>query len=93
MEPGRLWPTWRTPNGVRAPLPPVAAEDNPTLVAFDQDAWARNLDYARRKPKQSLESFRRIRAENYELLKGLPEAAFERTGNHTESGPHDASRM
>jgi hypothetical protein len=65
----------------------IIAEDNPTLIAFDQEAWARNLDYARRKPKQSLESFRRLRAENYELLKGVPEAAFARTGKHTERGP------
>ena len=64
----------------------VLAEDNPTLIAFDQDAWARNLDYARRKPKQSLETFRRIRAENYELLKALPEEAFDRAGNHSENG-------
>src|SRR5664280_892114 len=65
----------------------VVAEDNPTLVAFDQDAWARNLDYARRKPKQSLETFRRIRAENYDLLKGLAQPAFDRSGNHTANGP------
>ncbi|HJT88178.1 MAG TPA: DinB family protein [Bryobacteraceae bacterium] len=65
----------------------VVAEDNPTLVAFDQDAWAQNLDYRQRKPKQSLETFRRIRAENYELLKALPEGAFARSGNHTENGP------
>src|SRR5712692_7075387 len=64
----------------------VIAEDNPTLIAYNQDAWTANLDYARRKPKQSLETFRRIRAENYELLKGLPEPAFERAGNHTENG-------
>lgn len=64
----------------------VIAEDHPTLVAIDQDAWSANLDYARRKPKQSLETFRRLRAENFELLKALPEAAFERTGNHTENG-------
>ena len=65
----------------------VAAEENATLVAFDQEAWARNLDYAARKPKQSLETFRRLRAENYALLQALPAAAFERTGNHTEAGP------
>jgi hypothetical protein len=65
----------------------VIAEEKPTLMAFDQDAWARNLDYARRLPKQSLETFRRVRTENHELLKGLPEAAFERTGMHTERGP------
>jgi hypothetical protein len=64
----------------------MLAEDNPTLVAFDQDKWSANLDYARRKPKQSLETFRRIRAENYDLLKDLPPAAFDRTGNHTERG-------
>jgi len=71
----------------------VIAEDNPILMAFDQDAWARNLDYARRKPKQSLETFRRIRAENYDLLKGLPETAFERAGNHTENGPMTLLRL
>jgi hypothetical protein len=65
----------------------VIAEYHPTLVAFDQDAWAQNLDYARRKPKQSLETFRRVRSENHELLKDLPESAFARTGNHTERGP------
>src|SRR6267378_2582506 len=64
----------------------VIAEDNPTLTAFDQDAWAKNLDYARRKPTQSLDTFRRLRAENYELLKDLPESVFERAGNHTEDG-------
>ena len=64
----------------------VIAEENPTLIAYDQEAWANNLDYARRKPKQSLESFRRVRAENHDLLKELPEAAFARTGNHTERG-------
>ena len=64
----------------------IIAEENPTIMAYDQDAWARNLDYARRKPKQSLETFRRIRAENYELLKALPASTFERAGNHSELG-------
>jgi hypothetical protein len=64
----------------------VIAEENPTIYGFDQDAWTARLDYARRKPKQSLESFRRMRAENYELLKELPAETFERAGNHTERG-------
>lgn len=64
----------------------VIAEDNPTLIACDQDAWTRNLGYGSRKIKTSLDSFRRLRAENYELLKGLPENAWERAGNHTENG-------
>ena|SRR5579862_8393529 len=64
----------------------VLAEDNPKLMAFDQDAWTRNLDYAQRKPKQSLETFRRLRAENYDLVKNVPETAWARTGDHSENG-------
>src|SRR6266700_2287336 len=65
----------------------VVAENNPTLTAFDQDAWTKNLDYGRRKPAQSLDTFRRLRAENYELLKELPESVCARGGSHTEDGP------
>jgi hypothetical protein len=64
----------------------VIAEENPTIVAYDQDAWATRLDYARRKPSHSMESFRRTRSENYDLLKELPAAAFARPGVHTERG-------
>jgi hypothetical protein len=65
----------------------VIAEDNPTLIAFDQDAWAANLNYGQRQPKQSLESFRRVRADSYELLKELPESVFQRKGTHSQRGP------
>jgi hypothetical protein len=71
----------------------LIAEDNPTIVAFDQDKWVANLDYSRRKVKTSLETFRRVRAENYELLKELPESAYERAGNHTERGPVTLRQM
>ena len=71
----------------------VIAEDQPKLMAFDQEAWARNLDYGRRLPKQSLETFRRLRAENYELLKTLPTEAFDRTGMHSARGPMTLGQM
>jgi hypothetical protein len=64
----------------------VIAEDNPPVLAFDQNLWAERLDYHKRKPSQSLETFRRIRADNYELLKDLPEDAFQRTAQHTKRG-------
>jgi len=64
----------------------VIAENNPTLVGYDQDAWAARLNYKRRRTADSLDLFRRLRAENYELLKELPEEVFERTGRHTERG-------
>lgn len=64
----------------------ILAEDNPAILRFDEKAWAANLDYTRRKPKQSLETFRRLRTENYDLLHGVPESAFARTGNHNVDG-------
>ena len=64
----------------------VIAEENPHLQGFDGEAWAERLDYDKRKISQALETFRRLRGENYELLKELPESAFARTGMHTEMG-------
>jgi hypothetical protein len=64
----------------------VIAEDNPALPAIDQDAWAERLDYSRRKLSQALDTFRRTRAENYDLLKDLPQETFARTGRHSERG-------
>lgn len=65
----------------------IIAEDNPTLQYFDDDAWAEKLDYNKRKISQALETFRRLRTENHELLKDLPESASARTGTHSKDGP------
>jgi hypothetical protein len=62
------------------------AEENPGLPAYDQNAWAEKLGYRTRRFSPTLESFRRLRAENYELLKSLTEDTFERTGIHAERG-------
>jgi DinB superfamily len=71
----------------------VIAEDDPAINAYDQDAWAVKLDYAQRKPKQSLETFRRLRAETYDLLKGLPAETFERTCRHSVNGAMTLHQM
>jgi hypothetical protein len=65
----------------------LIAEDNPTMIAFDQSAWAEKTDYAKRKPSQALETMRHLRADNYALLTSLPEETFSRTGTHTRRGP------
>ena len=69
------------------------AEDNPTLIGYDQNAWAEKLDYKRRRFSQALETFRRLRGENHELLKELPAEAFERTATHSERGPQTLLQM
>ncbi len=64
----------------------VIAEDNPSLPATQQDAWATSLDYDKRKLTQVVEVVRILRAYNYELLASLPEETFNRTGTHSERG-------
>ena len=64
----------------------VIAEDNPKLIGIEQDAWATKLDYSRRKISHALETLRRMRAENHELLKDLPEETFARIGTHSKRG-------
>jgi hypothetical protein len=65
----------------------IIAEENPTLQYFDDEAWAEKLDYHKRKISHALENFRRLRTENHELLKDLPDSAFARTGTHSKDGP------
>lgn len=65
----------------------VIAEDNPTLMAYDEKAWTARLNSSSRRISHILESFRKARADNYELLKDLPEETFARTGNHSDRGP------
>ena len=64
----------------------IIAEDNPTLQAWDQDLWAERLSYGKRKISDALDTFRRVRADNYELLKDQPAEAFARTATHSERG-------
>src|SRR3954470_3325552 len=56
----------------------MLAEENTTLEYFDDALWMDKLDYARRKVSVALETFRRLRSDNYELLKDLTEVEFAR---------------
>jgi hypothetical protein len=65
----------------------ILAEENPALQNIDYGAWSLNLPYGQRKLSAALETFRRLRSDNHELLKDLPEEAFHRAGTHTQQGP------
>jgi len=64
----------------------ILAEDNPSLGVYDPDAWAERLHYEGRRFSQALDSFRRVRAENYELLKDRAEEEFSRPATHPKRG-------
>lgn len=67
-------------------LSAIIAEDSPTLPAFDAAAWAARLNYRNRKFSTAVEMFRRVRTENYDLLKDLPADTWSRTGHHPAHG-------
>lgn len=64
----------------------VIAEDNPTLLAYDETAWAKHLDYANTPIDEAVALFAANRKWMTRVLKTLPEEAFARKGTHSETG-------
>jgi len=64
----------------------ILAEENPVLGSYDPDAWTNRLGYEKRRFSQALESFRRLRAENYLLLNDRPGKDFSRMATHPKRG-------
>jgi hypothetical protein len=74
---------------VRARL--LVAVDNPTIMGFDQDEFARRLHYDR-PMEASLETFKAVRRSTAELLECLSEAEWQREGTHSEHGRYTLER-
>lgn len=64
----------------------VIAEENPTLLAFDESAWLSALDYASLPVEEAVSLFVANRRWVARILRSLPESAFSRAGDHTEKG-------
>ncbi|MEX2112009.1 MAG: DinB family protein, partial [Pirellulales bacterium] len=65
----------------------VAAEDRPpTLIGYDESAFANKLFYDELDPNMACDVFAKNRLLTAEILRRLPAAAFQRTGNHNEHG-------
>jgi DinB superfamily len=63
------------------------------IEAFDQDAWASSMNYAKRNPKQSLAAFRALRENNIALLKSLRREQFEVYCIHSERGTETIAKI
>lgn len=62
----------------------LLAEKEPTIVGYDQDEWARSLNYHDLPLEPALATIEAVRANTVPLLRGLSEAAWQRSGHHTE---------
>ena len=64
----------------------VAAEDRPTLVGYNETAFSQRLGYEHLSAQAAAELFRLNRQMTAEILRRLPDEAFQRKGLHTERG-------
>jgi len=64
----------------------LLVEDHPLIQGYDQDEYARRLNYNARDIAPALEAFRAARATTAQLLEAMTEADWQREGEHSESG-------
>jgi hypothetical protein len=70
----------------------LIGEDNPTIVGYDQDRWARRFDYHGLPLDLALRQVEQVRAWTADLIRRLPESAWARAGTHSESGHYTAAQ-
>ncbi len=70
----------------------LLAEPDPLILGYDQDQWARTLDYHAHPIPPALATIRAVRANTVPLLERLTDAAWARTGRHTEHPTYGAER-
>ena len=68
----------------------VLVEKEPLILGYDQEAWARALDYHAHPLDVALATVDAVRGHTTALLRRLPGDAWQRQGRHTESGRYGA---
>ena len=71
----------------------MATEDNPTLKPYDEGAWALLTDGSSDDLSDSLALLKALHARWVIFWENLPEDAWQRTGQHPESGPVTLARQ
>jgi hypothetical protein len=68
----------------------LVVEKEPVIIGYDQDQWARQLDYHSHSLDLALATVDAVCAHTAALLPRLPDEAWAREGRHTESGRYGA---
>lgn len=71
----------------------VLAEDRPTLTGYDQDRWAKRLQYSEADVTFSLAIFRMLRQANLRLLERMDSSDLDRVAVHAERGDESVRHM
>lgn len=75
---------WASEEGVR--IRRLVEEDNPTLVPYDEQAWAAERRYREEDVRRGLTAMRAYCTGLAYQLEGLPDEQWERPGFHPEMG-------
>ena len=68
------------------------AEPGQAVMAYDQDVWTRELRYHEQSTEDYLELFRWLRKTSYDLIKLLPESAWQAKLTHPEHADYTFDR-
>jgi DinB superfamily len=77
-----------TVSGIR--LKRLLVEDHPLIQGYDQEAFAKRLNYNDRDIGPALDAFRSARANTAQLIDLMTEEDWKREGTHSESGSYTA---
>lgn len=64
----------------------LVAEPGQAVMAYDENVWARALDYHAQSTDDALELFRWLRRHSYNLIRTLPKGVWAHTIDHPENG-------
>jgi hypothetical protein len=62
----------------------LVGEDRPAIQGYDQDRWAVTFDYHQLSMELALQQVESVRRWTARVLRALPEAAWQRTGSHSQ---------
>lgn len=68
----------------------LMAEQNPTIVGYDQDAWAARFDYHTRSVDTAFAVIESVHAHTIDVLLTFTDEDWMRTGTHSERGIYTA---
>jgi hypothetical protein len=71
----------------------ILTEDRPPLRGYDQDLWARELDYQDVPLDLAFGQLRGLRIPNLRLARALSPQQLERVGHHIERGPESTAHL
>jgi mannose/fructose/N-acetylgalactosamine-specific phosphotransferase system component IIB len=71
----------------------IIAEPGSKIESYDQNKWAKNLNYHKADAKERFTMFSAVRKANVQMLKSLQPNAWKRHGIHQERGRETVERL